>query len=325
MTVSLIGRNGDQVFDEREISFNLGVGCEHNIPEGVEMALLKFKKQERSLLHLSPSYGFGAKGCDQLGIPANAQLSYEVELKSFEKAKETWSMDADEKLEQAKLCKDKGTNHFKTGKYSLALKQYAKIVSLLEFEKSLKEESKILEREQLLLAAHLNQAMCCLKNNDFTTTRDHCTKALEMDSKNEKGLFRLGQALLGLNEPEEAKKKFESIVAVDSNNKAAANQVKVCEAKIREQRQKDKQLYSSIVNKMAENDRQVSDKWRFGWWEEKQSSVQLDVNLEEVEREKQEKLEQVKAEKRKENEEFKRRYGGRKPPIPKGLVLPKDD
>ena len=68
----------------------------------------------------------------------------------------------------------------------------------------------------MLLAAHLNQAMCCLKNNDFTTTRDHCTKALEMDSKNEKGLFRLGQALLGLNEPEEA--KFESIVAVDSNN-----------------------------------------------------------------------------------------------------------
>ena len=45
-------------------------------------------------------------------------------------------MDAEEKLEQAKLCKEKGTNHFKAAKYALANKQYAKIVTLLEFEKS---------------------------------------------------------------------------------------------------------------------------------------------------------------------------------------------
>ncbi len=95
-------------------------------------------------------------------------------------------MDADEKLEQAKLCKEKGTNHLKTAKYALANKQYSKIVTLLEFEKAL-------EREQLMLAAYLNQAMCCLKLNDFCATRKHCQKALEMVPKNEKGLFRLGQ------------------------------------------------------------------------------------------------------------------------------------
>jgi hypothetical protein len=40
------------------------------------------------------------------------------------------------KLEQAKLCKEKGTNHLKTAKYALTNKQYSKIVTLLEFEKS---------------------------------------------------------------------------------------------------------------------------------------------------------------------------------------------
>lgn len=55
------------------------------------------------------------------------------------------------------------------------------------------KDEKAKERESLLLAAHLNQAMCCLKVNDFSATRDHCTKALEMDPKNEKGLFRMGQ------------------------------------------------------------------------------------------------------------------------------------
>jgi FK506-binding protein 4/5 len=116
------------VFDQRELSFNLGEGLENNIPDGVEQALLKFKKQERSLIKLTPAYGFGS-GNEQLGVPPNANLEYEVELKSFEKAKESWSMDADEKLEQAKLYKEKGTNHFKTAKYALANKQYSKIVS----------------------------------------------------------------------------------------------------------------------------------------------------------------------------------------------------
>lgn len=134
--VSLIGRHGGTVFDQRELSFNLGEGLENNIPEGVEHALLKFKKHERSLIHLTPAYGFGSTGNEQLGVPANADLEYEIELKSFEKAKESWSMDAEEKLEQAKLCKEKGTNHFKAAKYALANKQYAKIVTLLEFEKS---------------------------------------------------------------------------------------------------------------------------------------------------------------------------------------------
>ncbi len=136
LVVSLIGRHGDVVFDQRELSFNLGEGLENNIPDGVEQALLKFKKQERSLIKLTPAYGFGSSGNEQLGVPPNTNLEYEVELKSFEKAKESWSMDADEKLEQAKLCKEKGTNHFKTAKYALANKQYSKIATLLEFEKS---------------------------------------------------------------------------------------------------------------------------------------------------------------------------------------------
>jgi FK506-binding protein 4/5 len=139
LVVSLIGRHGDVVFDQRELSFNLGEGLENNIPDDVEQALLKFKKQERSLIKLTPAYGFGSAGNEQLGVPPNANLEYEVELKSFEKAKESWSMDADEKLEQAKLCKEKGTDHFKTAKYALANKQYSKIVTLLEFKKSISD------------------------------------------------------------------------------------------------------------------------------------------------------------------------------------------
>jgi len=319
--ISLIGRHGDKIFDQREVSFNLGDGLEHNIPDGVEQALLKFKKNERSILQLKPDYGFGSAGSQELTIPANASLEYEVELKNFEKAKESWSMDADEKLEQAKLCKEKGTTHFKSGKYALAIKQYAKIVSYLEFEKTLKDE-KLVERDALLLAAFLNQAMCCLKLNEFNITKDHCQKALDMDSNNEKGLFRMGQALLGMHEPEEAKKKFEAILQFDAKNKAASNQVVICIARIRQQHQQDKKLYSNIFNTMAENDRLVSGKrndWRYGWWDEAQKGVNLDVDLEQVEREKQRVLDEAREARRLEREDYLKRNVPKMPQLPPSL------
>ena len=49
------------------------------------------------------------------------------------------------------------------------------------------------KRKSLLLAAHLNVAMCALKVNNHFETRKHCDEALELDPKNEKGLFRRGQ------------------------------------------------------------------------------------------------------------------------------------
>ena len=124
---------------------------------------------------------------------------------------------------------------------------------------------------------------------------------------------------MGIHEPEEVKKHFEAILQFDSNNKAAANQVVICNAKIREQREKDKKLYSSIFNKMVENDRQVSEKnggqWLYGWWDESTKGVQLDVDLAQIERDKQEAVEQLKAERRKNQADFFKRYGGRKPNI----------
>lgn len=79
-------------------------------------------------------YAFGSEGNSTLGVPPGASVEYEAELKNFEKAKESWEMDQAEKIEQAKTCKEKGTHFFKNEKYKLAVKQYKKIIHLLEYD-----------------------------------------------------------------------------------------------------------------------------------------------------------------------------------------------
>lgn len=102
----------------------MGEGCEFGVIEGVEIALSQFKKEEKSSLEIKPKYAFKEEGHKEFGIPPNATVTYIVELKSFEKSKMTWDMDSAEKLSQAKLVKEKATNYFKAGKYSLAAKMF---------------------------------------------------------------------------------------------------------------------------------------------------------------------------------------------------------
>jgi len=77
----------------------------------------------------------------------------------------------------------------------LAKKYYTKIVDILKNEESLKDEEAD-KRNALLLAAHLNLAMCHLKQSNDVDAVNSCDEALKVDPKNEKGLFRRGTVKL---------------------------------------------------------------------------------------------------------------------------------
>lgn len=112
------------------------------------------KKGETSRIIIQSPYAFGADGNAAFGIPQNATVEYTVTLKTFEKvsfkctslilktlifllnqSKESWALDSEERIEQSRLFKEKGTTYFKAGKFNLAVKMYKKVLSFLEFEK----------------------------------------------------------------------------------------------------------------------------------------------------------------------------------------------
>ena len=83
--VHIIGRYEGRTFEDRDINFVIGEASEVGVIDGIDQAIKKFKKGEKSLLKVRAKYAYGAVGSVDYNIPANADLKYEVELKKFEK------------------------------------------------------------------------------------------------------------------------------------------------------------------------------------------------------------------------------------------------
>ncbi|XP_007483818.1 peptidyl-prolyl cis-trans isomerase FKBP5 isoform X2 [Monodelphis domestica] len=252
--IHLEGSCGSRTFDCRDVVFVVGEGEDHDIPIGIDKALEKMQREEHCILYLGPRYGFGETGKPEFGIEPNAELVYEVILKSFEKG----------------------------GKYLQAVIQYGKIVSWLEMEYGLSEkESKA--SESFLLAAFLNLAMCYLKLREYTKAVECCDKALGLDSTNEKGLYRRGEAQLLMNEFESAKGDFERVLEVNPQNKAAKLQISMCQKKAKEHNERDRRIYANMFEKFAERDakeeagKTVGDKMSEGVPSKKMQAVEEPV------------------------------------------------
>ncbi|XP_060774433.1 peptidyl-prolyl cis-trans isomerase FKBP5-like [Neoarius graeffei] len=255
--VHLEGRCGGRLFDSRDATFVVGESEDVGVPLGVDRAMEKMQKGECCLLYLKPKYGYGKEGKRELDIGPNAELLYEVTLKDFQLAKQSWEMDLSEKLEQAVLVKQKGTQYFKAGQYYPAVIHYQRIVTWLEMEyRTRKEQQQAIKA--LLIMAHLNMALCYLRLQQYSQSVENCNKVVELDSANEKALYRHGEARLLMNEFSLALVDFRQVLQVNPTNRAAHWQIAVCQSKIREHHEHDKKIYANMFQRFAEHDAKVS-------------------------------------------------------------------
>ncbi|XP_071181630.1 peptidyl-prolyl cis-trans isomerase FKBP4-like isoform X2 [Mytilus edulis] len=244
----------DNVFEkERELEFIVGEGDEQGIIPGLEQAVKKMKQHEKSKFDIKPSQAYGAKGNTEFNIPGDATLVYEVELLSFEKEKQPWELDTYGRSDIAEQAKNKGNKYVKKENYSKAKQFYKKVKKYLEYETDLQEENKE-KRNSLMLATHLNIAMCEIKVGDFSEVREECNKALEIDPKSVKAYFRRATAYFQVHDHESAKADYEKVLELEPENKAAKNQIVICDQKLKQFREKEKHIYAGMFNKFAERD-----------------------------------------------------------------------
>lgn len=80
-----MGTYAGKVFEERDVKYQIGEACEANVVEGIDVALKKFKKGEKSKIYLTPKYAFGSEGSAELNIPPDSSVEYEITLNLLEK------------------------------------------------------------------------------------------------------------------------------------------------------------------------------------------------------------------------------------------------
>lgn len=130
-------------------------------------------------------------------------------------------------------------------------------IQICQYSSLLTEGPQSEERKALLLSSNLNLALCYLKLNEPFEARNAATSVLEIDSNNEKALFRRGQAYLAIGEPQLAADDFKTLLSVEPNNSAAKVQLALCNKTLKEQLQKEKQIYANMFDKFAKMDTQV--------------------------------------------------------------------
>ncbi|XP_068170540.1 peptidyl-prolyl cis-trans isomerase FKBP5 isoform X1 [Antennarius striatus] len=251
--VHLEGSCSGRLFDCRDVSFIVGEAEDKGVPLGVDRAMDKMQKGECCFLYLKPKYGFGSEGKPEYRIGPEKDIIYEVTLKDFQRAKESWEMDLNEKLNLATGVKHKGNQYFKAGRHYQAVIQYQRIVSWLEMECGTGiEQQKMIQ--DFILTSHLNLALCYLRLKEFSQVVENCNKVIELDDSNEKALYRRGEARLLRNEFSLAMADFQHVLHVHPSNRAARAQISICQSKIKEHHEQDKKIYANMFQKFAERD-----------------------------------------------------------------------
>ncbi|XP_062142282.1 FK506-binding protein 59 [Drosophila sulfurigaster albostrigata] len=271
-----------KVFEERDVEFDYGEGSANGIVEGLELALEKMNIGETSKIKIQSKYAFGNKGSESFKIPPNSTIEYTVKLLDCGKGLEEWKLSDDERVAEAKVYKEKGTNYFKKENYELAIKMYTKCKNLLP---SLKDNTSD-EVKTLKVATHSNIALSHQKSNNHFEAKQECNAVLELDANNVKALYRRGQCNLVINELEEALDDFQKVIELEPTNKAAANHIVICKQKIKQNKDKEKKLYANMFAKLAANDKETDPPRetdvldQCGEWSEEDAKREADLTLE---------------------------------------------
>ncbi|XP_010188401.1 PREDICTED: inactive peptidyl-prolyl cis-trans isomerase FKBP6, partial [Mesitornis unicolor] len=180
---------------------------------GLEIGLLTMKKGEVARFVFTPPYAYGQQGCPPL-IPPNATVMFEVEVLDFLDSAESdsfFELTAEQQetfplqkvLKVAETEREFGNYLYRKQHFESAIDRYKRAFSVLGRSPSSETEQRQINASKLLLL--LNLSLTYLKLKRPAQALAYGEKALEIDQRNAKALFRCGQACLCMTEYEKAR------------------------------------------------------------------------------------------------------------------------
>jgi len=132
------------------------------------------------------------------------------------------------------------------------MEKYKKSLDVFQYENNLKDDEKDKVNKQIKVPVHLNLAACYAKMNDLPKVVENATKALEIDPKNVKGLWRRGAAKTDMGEWLDAKRDLNEASLLEPNNKAVKTALTKLKKVMDDQDKKDKQRYKNMFQRLSE-------------------------------------------------------------------------
>ncbi|KAG9402496.1 hypothetical protein AC1031_007109 [Aphanomyces cochlioides] len=157
----------------------------------------------------------------------------------------------EERVGDSRQCKEYGADAHKAKDFKRAIELYERALYHAEFD-NLTWEHEFEEHHrntvrQVRLPIYLNLAACFLAQDDAQRARDNCDLALKIDSNNVKALYRKGQALLILDDPEEASKLLKKAAEFNPQDKAIRQAWNKCKEKLQVLRQEQKKRLGGFL------------------------------------------------------------------------------
>lgn len=169
---------------------------------GFDVAMATMRKGEISKFIFSPAYAYREMGCPPR-IPPDTSVLFEIEMVSFvdQAASDEFSEFPTEERNKASFesihevahsFRETGNDLFRQNEFFRAIKKYDKGIQLLETcrVQDATEEKKM---NDTLLLLYMNASLCSLKLGQGARAKTFGRKALDIDPKNIKAVFRIAQ------------------------------------------------------------------------------------------------------------------------------------
>lgn len=214
--------------EEQLIETTVGEG---ELCDAMEAACGAMRKGEVALVTVK-DLTLLSPGRPELKVPAEGPVVFKLEMLDFgSPGPEEGPSENLLLLNLAKKVKEKGSEHFKAGRFRLAQERYSRVIQLLpRYKKPLGSTTNTevftewVEKktaEELKRSSRLNLAACALKLNLHYAAARHADEVLKEEPKNIKALYRRAQGALGTNDFDVAVKDCKRILELEPDNKDA--------------------------------------------------------------------------------------------------------